>query len=44
MFLRRKKMREKLHNQLVCMSFDGTSNIRNESIISARITTGKGDI
>jgi len=35
--------REKLHNQIVCMSFNGVSNIHNESIISARITTEKGD-
>jgi len=35
--------REKLHNQIVCMSFDGVSNIHNEPIISACITTEKGD-
>jgi len=36
--------RKKLHNQIVCMSFDGISNIHNEPIISACITTEKGHI
>lgn len=33
-----------LKHQPVCMSFDGWSNVRNEPIVSASITTDKGDV